>query len=359
MKFLQHLFGKSSNEKDSVESFWHWFSDNNQHFFRVVKQNGNIEKDFFDPLSRKLNKIRDGYYFLAGMLNDETVELVFTAEGVVKNFVFVEDLVSRAPTLEGWQFTAHKQAVGGSVQFEDYVFDETTISFFDRLDPDYPDEISIGIVHKQLNSRNNEKILNGVYIYLDNLLGDLRFAEIIDDLELFQEDAVAVPLLSMDKLDSFLVWRQKEFVERYHTVSYDSQNDVFALFESEGDQEKLIAIMNKGVLGWEGKMSHPWMGKLTLYYDGSRNNGLPINADFEQLTKIDDEIQEDLKPENGHLYIGRQTCNNQRDLFYAGRDFRDISRVFDKASVKYGRKYKMEFTVYKDKYWRTMAKYQA
>lgn len=359
MKFLQQLFGKSLKENDEFESFWQWFSENNQHFFQVVKQGGDIEKDFFDPLSRKLNKIRDGYYFLAGMLNDETVELVFTAEGVVRNFVFVEDLVAKAPTLKGWQFTAHKQAAGGSIRFEDYIFDETTIYFFDRTDPDYPDEISIGIVHKQLDSTNNEKILNGVYIYLDNLLGDLRFAEIIDDLELFQEDAVAEPLLSMDKLDSFLVWRQKEFVERYHSVSYDPKNDQFALLESEGENEKLFAVVNKGVLAWEGRMSHPWMGRLTFHYDGSRNNGLPMDGDFEQLTKIDDEIQQQLNLENGHLYIGRQTCNNQRELYYAGRDFREISRVFDKVSKAYSRQYALEYIVFKDKYWRTMARYQA
>jgi hypothetical protein len=359
MKFLSKWFGKPSNTKATIESFWNWFEEHHTQFFQVVKQNGNIEKDFFEPLSKKLDGIRDGYYFLAGMLDDETVELVFTAEGVIKNFVFVEELVRKAPSLKGWKFTPHKQAVGGSVQFEDYVFDQSTISFFDRTDPAYPDEILIGIVHTQLNSTNDKEILNGVYIYLDNLLGDLRFAETIDELELFQENAVTQPLLPIEKIDSFLTWRQKEFVERYNSISYDSANDVFALFESDGDDKKLIAVVNKGVLSWEGKMSHPWIGRMTIHYDGRRNNGLPVQSDFDQMTAIDEELMGVLKPEDGCLYIGRQSCNNEREVYFAGRDFREMSRAFDSVVQKYSHKYKFDITVYKDKYWRTLARFQS
>jgi hypothetical protein len=50
-------------------------------------------------------------FFLTGMYNDDTVELVLTADGAVKNIVFVEELVNSAPKIEGWKFTALKPAL--------------------------------------------------------------------------------------------------------------------------------------------------------------------------------------------------------------------------------------------------------
>jgi predicted fused transcriptional regulator/phosphomethylpyrimidine kinase len=45
------------------------------------------------------------------MLDDDTAELVLTADGSLLNIAFVEDLVETAPNLKGWKFTALKPAM--------------------------------------------------------------------------------------------------------------------------------------------------------------------------------------------------------------------------------------------------------
>lgn len=40
------------------------------------------------------------------MYDKQTVELIVTTESDIKSFVFAEELISAAPVLEGWRFTA-------------------------------------------------------------------------------------------------------------------------------------------------------------------------------------------------------------------------------------------------------------
>lgn len=72
----------------SYQDFWTWFQKNEKAFFRVVNEGKQVEKSFFNKLTPKLAKIKDGFFFLAGMADDNTAELVLTADGTVKNIVF-------------------------------------------------------------------------------------------------------------------------------------------------------------------------------------------------------------------------------------------------------------------------------
>lgn len=46
------------------------------------------------------------------MYNASTAELVVTADGDIKTFVWVEELIAAAPKLANWKFTALKPATG-------------------------------------------------------------------------------------------------------------------------------------------------------------------------------------------------------------------------------------------------------
>ncbi|MDB5199937.1 MAG: hypothetical protein JWO92_1900 [Chitinophagaceae bacterium] len=111
MSFLKNIFAKKDEPIESYADFWNWFQKNQKLFFKVVKEKGNIEKEFFDKLSPRLDEIKDGIYYLTGMFDDDTVELVLTAEGTIANIVFVEELVNSAPKIGGWKFTALKPAL--------------------------------------------------------------------------------------------------------------------------------------------------------------------------------------------------------------------------------------------------------
>src|SRR4051812_1581847 len=108
MSFLKSIFKTKDEPIQSYEDFWNWFARNAKTFHKVVKEQGNVNKDFFDKLSPKLKELKDGFWYLTGMYDDNAAELVITADGTIKNIVFVEELVLAAPNIEGWKFTALK-----------------------------------------------------------------------------------------------------------------------------------------------------------------------------------------------------------------------------------------------------------
>jgi hypothetical protein len=120
----------------------------------------------------------------------------------------------------------------------------------------------------------------------------------------------------------------------------------------------LLAVINTNLLEWDRQASHPWLAVMTLKYDGSKNNGMPNNSDYELLGSIEDEILLSLKDNDGNLNIGRQTANNERDIYFACKDFRKASKVFYETQKKYGDKFEIEYDIYKDKYWQTFERFK-
>src|SRR5690606_40359302 len=78
MNFLRNMFSKKENTPDSYtySDFWKWFANNEKNFFSSVKSRENIETEFFDKLAPELNKLGYRYYFLTGMKDEHTAELI-------------------------------------------------------------------------------------------------------------------------------------------------------------------------------------------------------------------------------------------------------------------------------------------
>ena len=79
---------------------------------------------------------------------------------------------------------------------------------------------------------------------------------------------------------------------------------------------------------------------------------------YELLGSIEDEILLSLKDKDGNLNIGRQTANNERDIYFACIDFRKVSKVFYEAQKNYSDKFEIEYNIYKDKYWQTFERFK-
>ena len=68
MSFLKNIFGKKDEQKILTYSdFWNWFIANEKDFSKALKTGQNIESKFITKLSPKLEELREGYFFLAGM----------------------------------------------------------------------------------------------------------------------------------------------------------------------------------------------------------------------------------------------------------------------------------------------------
>lgn len=341
-------------EKLDYKGFWDWFLTKEEDFYKIVKEGEQeaIEKDFFDSIAPKLSQINEGYYFLTGMSDDSTAELVLTADGEIRNVVFIEELIDSAPKLDHWKFTALKPAMDikdVSIAMDDYQFTKDNVFFYSNEQEEYPDEIDLVFAYDG-STENKDAITTGVCIFLDNFLGELNFATQIDTFAVIGVNQAKKELIPIEKLKDFLSWREREFTEKYKSISSPNIEEVFSILRATlNNKRPLIACMNLPLLNFDAKASYPWISVLKFHYDGDGNDGLPEKEDFEKLGDIEDKAIEELK-EKGYLYIGRETTDNIKESYFAGKDFRQISKVF-KAVKDNNPEYKISFNIFKDKYW--------
>lgn len=360
MGFLSNLFNKKEDEKiNSNADFWNWFQKHEKTFFKITESEENIN-NFHAPLGEKLNELREGYFFLSGMLNDDTAELIITADGNIKNLVFVEQLIADAPAIKGWKFTAHKPALdieNVNISMNGYTFSDETLSFYAKENKNYPDEIDIVVVNTDYTEENKEKVTVGTQIFLDNFLGEINFATTIDTISVIGKNDAKQELIPVEKLKAYLIWREKEFVEKYEGVRHNTDDDTYTLYDYKHDNYPVIANMNSDLLHWEDKASYPWIIKISIAYDGSYNNGMPNQMISALVDSAGDKITEQLENSNEYLYIGRETGCDTRDIFYACKDFRKPSLIVD-FSIKQQTRFNITYTIYKDKYWLTFKSFQ-
>lgn len=362
MNLIKNIFPEKNNPIQSYSDFWTWFGQNQKDFFNTVKKRENIEMDFLGKVSSKISELKDGIFCLTGMHDENTVELVLTADGDVKHFAFIEELVEAAPRWKGWKFTSLKPALDIedlSIQMGGHHFTSENLFFYPVDSDDHPDEINIRIIHDDLTEENTIQIIQGVYIFLDNYLGELDFARSIDDMEVIGHDEAEKELIPITKLKSYLTWRQKEFVEKYDAIRYNTENDEYSVLEAELQSgNMLLATVNSVLLNWDNKASHPWLAVMTIKYDGTRTNGMPKDEDFDTMNIIEDEIMVSLIDKEGYLNIGRDTAENERRIFFACKDFRKPSKIFHEIQKKYSEAFEIEYNIFKDKYWRSLEKFR-
>src|SRR6478672_9807521 len=164
MSFFKSIFGKKEEPIKTYSDFWDWFKENEQSFYNTVKSRKNIEKDFFSKLGPKLGELQDGFFYLTGMFDTTTAELIITPDGNVKNIVFVEELVAAAPKIANWKFTALKPShdiEDVKIEMDGYTFESENLSFYSIDDKKHPDEVDIVIVYNDYNEKDKSTILVG------------------------------------------------------------------------------------------------------------------------------------------------------------------------------------------------------
>ncbi|MET3028503.1 DUF695 domain-containing protein [Flavobacterium sp. UW10123] len=362
MGFLDKILGKKETLIQSNTDFWNWFQKNEKEFFEVVKDGKNIHKGFLDRLAPKLDEVHDGIYFLTGMFDNLTAELILTPDGAIRNIYAIEELVNEAPKIAGWKFTALKPASDikdVSINYENFDFNKNNLKFYPTIHKNFPDEIDLTIVYDHFTEDKKQPVTNGVYIFLDNYLGELHSVTLIDNMRVIGGNDISEELIPIEKLKDYLIWREKEFVEKYEGTRHNTEKDNYSGFESTTkDGGIVIGLMNTDLLSWEQKASHPWIFVITIPFDGSNNNGMPDKETYQLLNEIEDEVILHLKDLEGYLNIGRETLANSREIFFACKDFRKPSKTADQLIKKYRSSFEISYEIYKDKYWQTFRHYE-
>lgn len=362
MSLMKNILRKKDQPITSYMDFWKWFQSNEKKFYKIVQQGENVEPQFFEVLTEQLQELRDGFFFLTGMSDETNAEIIFTADGNVKNIVFVEELVKAAPQIDNWIFSAFKPALDINnigVRMEDYKFDKSNISFYPIDHKYHPDEVDIVAVYNDYNTEDHDLIATGISIFLDNYLGELEYISTIDNLSVSSPQNAEKELIPISKLKDFLIWREKEFVEKYDGFRYDCDSDNFQNLSAELENgKKLLAIVDSSLLAWDGKASHPWILSIRIPYVGEPGTGLPDESTYVFLNEIEDSIMLQLKDTAGYLNIARQTAEDNREIYFACREFRKPSKVLDSIAKEYSNRTDIQFEIFKDKYWRTFERFQ-
>ncbi|RFM32464.1 DUF695 domain-containing protein [Chitinophaga silvisoli] len=336
--------------------FWSWFKKHERDFFKVLQEKGDIQEKLFDPLAERLSKIREGYFFLAGM-HKGTAELILTADGKIKNIPFIEDLVAAAPAIPGWNFLAAKPATlteSQSIGMGDLRFDYQTLFFYANEDPQYPDKISITVVHDQYTPEEREQMVMGVYIFLDSYLGEIKSATVIDAIEIAGREDAEKELIPIYKLKAYIDWREKEFVEKYDGVNFDKERDSYSGLTAEDPNGiPMLLVVNAGAMQYEYPASYPWILEYILKYPDDDNAGLPGEKTMVLMETIEEEIRT-LLAGGDFMDIGRVTSENRRSIYFTCREFRGPVKAADVVSKKYEQQIEIEWDVYKDKYWQSL-----
>lgn len=362
MSFLDKILGKKEAPIQSYNDFWNWFSANEKAFFKTVQSGENIHQGFFDKLAPKLDEIHEGIYFLTGMFDDQTAELVLTPDGAIRNIYAIEELVANAPKIDGWKFTALKPAsdinnIG--ITYQDFEFNKENLKFYPRVHKDYPDEIDLVIVYDHFIEEKKSNIANGVYIFLDNYLGELHSVTLIDNLVVAGPEQTSEELIPIEKLKDYLIWREKEFVEKYEGTRHNTENDSYANFEGKKqDGSIVLALINTTIIEWDKKASHPWVFIVAVPFDDCDNGGLPDEKTYKLLDEIEEEIVCSLPNSEGYLNVGRETANNKREIFFTCKDFRKPSKIADELIKKYSGVFEISYEIYKDKYWQSFRHFE-
>lgn len=366
MNLFKKLFSKEEEKPiNSYQDFWDWFLIHEKKFFKTVKKGGSesITNNFFDIISPKLNELKEEIWYLTGMSDSNTVELVLTSDGNIQLFYLIEELVKSAPNLKGWKFSALKpehniENVG--IKMGELSFSNENIFFYSNELENYPDEIDITVVHLDLNEENQEDIMNGSYLFIDNYLGELNSSLLIDNIEFENKERAKKKLIPIEKLKSFITWREKEFVEKYEGLRRNTKNDTYSSLEATlKSGNKLIAVVNSDLLEWNAKGSHPWLLRIEIKFDGDNNGGFPDKETYSLLNQIENDLMSELKDFDGYLNIGRETANNLREIHFACKDFRKPCKITDKIMKKYLKIIDLEYVIYRDKYWRSLERFQS
>lgn len=363
MGIFDKVFGKKAEIKEldikTYKDFWDWFLTEEKKFYEVIKAHKNIETDFFDKISPKLKQLNEGYYFLCGMSDDAVAELIITADGEIKNIVFAEEIIAEAPKSERWKFTALKPEMNldHGINMDGNEFSQDNIFFCSNEIDGYPDEIDVTFVYEGFTEENKNDCVTGVCIFLDNFLGELNFATQIDTFNVIGKDGAEEELVPVSKLKDFLSWREREFIEKYKDLKDMGDEDAYTVLEAMLDNGlPLIATVNTTALNYDAKASYPWISALKIEYNGNENSGLPESDDYEKLDSIEESAYQNLKTEGGSVYIGRESANNAREIYFASKDFRKPSKVLQNV-MKNHPEYKMSLEIYKDKYWQSFERY--
>ncbi len=359
MGLLDSIFKKRTSVYEASD-FWAWFVKNVGTFKQLSKISQEEAHELLDIIVEELNKYNPWLKAVGGQYDENTSELIITADGDIALFSKVLELIEKAPVLKGWLFTAHKPPVGltnMAIRMFDKDFNEETLHFYPIVEDEYPDEVSLVLTHKQYNIEEEEDFQTAMSIYVQNGLGEINAATQIDDLSFSAEPEDKSELIPINKLNDYLTWREKEFVEKCHSSEIELPEDSFNIIEGVDEEDNvMVALVNLNYENFLFKPVYGWLLSVTMEYTPAEN-GLPDNDTLIILQEEETKVIELLTTQSDTLYTATKTFKGSRILYFYTKMYEQPSILLHHFLDTEEITSSTSFFVEKDKYWRCLEEF--
>jgi hypothetical protein len=196
--------------RPAIEPFWKWFSENSQRFRSLAKHPS--KEELLDEIMNRLHAIDPGLYFEVSEPHNGVNEFVVTAAGKKELFPVVDEIISLAPKLDAWEFTALKPASGFGfhTQYGEVTLKPDQLWFLPLTAGPNAERFGLRLGIPNLAHKDEPAARHAAWIVLDTGLGERQCVESIEHLEV-----VSLPELPKEKgffplaeLVAYLKWRE-------------------------------------------------------------------------------------------------------------------------------------------------------
>lgn len=175
--FLLLAFGGCSNKDrmasenetpKQIEEFWTWFVAHRSEFEAVTPKDSN---DILITIGERLRTISDGLVAEMSPAAEGSRELTISAEGDRRKFPIVKEIVSKAPKLDGWVFTAFRQPAKKDfiLTAEGIEYDTSKMFFVPLVEGKQFDLI---VYTDNLDEKDEDRAFRFGMVVMDNFLGE-------------------------------------------------------------------------------------------------------------------------------------------------------------------------------------------
>jgi hypothetical protein len=138
-------------------------------------------------------------------------ELIVTADGNRSLFSLARAVVAAAPIIDGWTIRALKPQIGcpETTQWEDLTLQLADV-VFDPLEWEGSSELGLRIFVPGIEEKDVDAAHNALLRALDHILGEEKFAEVVQYIEVLPLPAneASEQFIALSDLDAFIRWRE-------------------------------------------------------------------------------------------------------------------------------------------------------
>jgi hypothetical protein len=132
--------------------------------------------------------------------------------------------------------------------------------------------------------------------------------------------------------------------------------DSWSVIEAQYGANRLVGWLRDGASELSGHPAYRQQVGIALILNRPRQDGLPDDAESEQIYDLEDLIQDKLEADNQSLLVAKWFVRGCRELVFYTTDVKALSRRLDEIASK-GTRNQMQLTSSKDPDWKVLQQF--